>query len=64
MNGLCIPMLKEVRRQFPFLEAVIADGGYQGVRTAVAILNIGRRNVETDHQAKRINRRVTLDTSL
>ena len=30
----CIPMLKEVRRQFTFLEAVIADGGYQGVETA------------------------------
>jgi transposase len=33
----CIPMLKEVRRQFPFLKAVIADGGYQGVETAAAV---------------------------
>ena len=33
----CIPMLKQVQRQFPFLEAVIADGGYQGVETAAAV---------------------------
>jgi hypothetical protein len=25
-------------------------------------LNIGRRNVEADHQAKRIDRRMTLDS--
>ncbi len=24
-------------RQFPFLEAIIADGGYQGVETAAAV---------------------------
>jgi len=33
----CIPMLKEVRRNFPFLEGVIADGAYQGVETAAAV---------------------------
>jgi transposase len=32
-----IPMLKGVRRQFPFLKAVIADGGCQGVETAAAV---------------------------
>ena len=30
-------MLKEVRRRFPFLKAVIVDGGYQGIETAAAV---------------------------
>ncbi len=33
----CIPMLKEVRRHFPFLKGVIGDGAYQGVETAAAV---------------------------
>jgi transposase len=35
-------MLKEVRRQFPFLEAIIADGGYQGARTAAAVYSVAK----------------------
>jgi transposase len=38
----CIPMLKQVQRQFPFLDAVIADGGYQGARTAAAVYRAAR----------------------
>ena len=37
----CIPMLKEVKRQFPFLEAIVADGGYQGAETAAAVYRAG-----------------------
>lgn len=33
----CLPILKKVRRLFPFLEKVVADGGYQGVETAAAV---------------------------
>jgi transposase len=31
------PLLKEVRRTFPFLERAIADGGYQGAATAAKV---------------------------
>ena len=31
------PLLKEVRRLFPFLERAIADSGYQGAATAAAV---------------------------
>lgn len=31
------PLLKEVRRLFPFLERAIADSGYQGAATATAV---------------------------
>ena len=27
-----LPVLKEVRRLFPFIERIFADGGYQGAR--------------------------------
>jgi transposase len=33
----CIPVLKEVRRLFPFLQSIVADGGYQGTDTACAV---------------------------
>jgi transposase len=33
----CIPVLKEVRRLFPFLRRIIADGGYPGTDTACAV---------------------------
>jgi transposase len=33
----CLPVLKEVRRLFPFLRRIIADGGYQGTDTACAV---------------------------
>jgi hypothetical protein len=32
----CLDVLKAVRRLFPFLERVIADGAYQGRQTARA----------------------------
>jgi transposase len=33
----CLPVLKEVRRLFPFLQRFVADGAYQGTNTACAI---------------------------
>jgi transposase len=33
----CLPVLKEVRRLFPFLRRFVADGAYQGTNTACAI---------------------------
>ena len=33
----CLPVLKKVRRLFPFLEKIVADGGYRGVETAAAV---------------------------
>jgi transposase len=33
----CLPVLKQVRRLFPFLQRVIADGAYQGAVTASAV---------------------------
>jgi transposase len=33
----CLPVLKQVRRLFPFLRCVIADGAYQGTETACAV---------------------------
>ena len=33
----CLGVLREVRRLFPFLERVIADGAYQGKETARAV---------------------------
>jgi transposase len=33
----CLPVLREVRRLFPFLERVVADGAYQGTETAAAV---------------------------
>ena len=33
----CLGVLKEVRRLFPFLERVVADGAYQGKETARAV---------------------------
>ena len=56
------------------LDALIAAIGYDSFQkrelsphlfqhrdASVAILNIGRRDIETDHQTKRIDRRMTLD---
>jgi transposase len=33
----CLPVLKEVRRLFPFLQRIVADGGYHGPATACAV---------------------------
>ena len=33
----CLPLLKEVRRLFPFLRRIVADGGYRGTDTACAV---------------------------
>ena len=33
----CLPVLKEVRRLFPFLQRIVADGAYQGTDTACAV---------------------------
>lgn len=41
-----IPILTEVRRLFPFIEKIFADGGYQGEATATAVAQIGRWQLE------------------
>ena len=40
------PLLKEVRRLFPFLERAIADSGYQGATTAAALKKSARLPLE------------------
>jgi transposase len=42
----CLGVLKEVRRLFPFLERVIADGAYQGKKTARAVRRAARARLE------------------
>jgi transposase len=42
----CLGILKEVRRLFPFLERVIADGAYQGQGTARAVRRAARVRLE------------------
>lgn len=41
-----LPVLKEVRRLFPFVERVFADGGYQGAATAAAVRELGAWRLE------------------
>ena len=40
------PLLKEVRRLFPFLERAIADSGYQGATTAAVVKKAARLPLE------------------
>jgi transposase len=40
------PLLKEVRRLFPFLERAIADSGYQGAATAATVKKAARLPLE------------------
>ena len=42
----CLGVLKAVRRLFPFLERVIADGAYQGRTTARAVRRAARARLE------------------
>ena len=42
----CLGVLREVRRLFPFLERVIADGAYQGQETARAVRRAARARLE------------------
>src|SRR4051794_23776504 len=42
----CLGVLREVRRLFPFLERVIADGAYQGKETARAVRRAARARLE------------------
>jgi transposase len=42
----CLGVLKQVRRLFPFLERVIADGAYQGRETARAVRRAARARLE------------------
>ena len=39
-------VLPEVRRLFPFIERIFADGGYQGAATAAAVREIGAWHLE------------------
>jgi transposase len=41
-----LPVLTEVRRLFPFIEKIFADGGYQGAATATAVAQIGAWELE------------------
>jgi transposase len=40
------PLLRQVRRQFPFLERVIGDAGYQGPKMAAAMARTGTWSLE------------------
>ena len=42
----CLGVLKTVRRLFPFLERVIADGAYQGTETARGVRRAARARLE------------------
>jgi transposase len=42
----CLGVLKAVRRLFPFLERVIADGAYQGKERARAVRRAARARLE------------------
>jgi len=42
----CLGVLRQVRRLFPFLERVIADGAYQGKETARAVRRAARAKLE------------------
>jgi transposase len=41
-----LPVLTEVRRLFPFIEKIFADGGYQGAATAAAVAQMGAWDLE------------------
>jgi len=41
-----LPVLKEVRRLFPFIKKIFADGGYQGKATASAVAALGAWELE------------------
>lgn len=41
-----LPVLKEARRSFPFIEKIFADGGYQGKATAAAVAALGQWELE------------------
>jgi transposase len=40
------PLLRQARRQFPFLERVIGDAGYQGPKMAAAMARTGTWSLE------------------
>jgi transposase len=41
-----LPLLRAVRRLFPFVEVIFADGAYRGRATAAAVAGIGRWRLE------------------
>jgi transposase len=41
-----LPLLKEARQLFPFIERLFADGAYQGPATATAVSALGRWELE------------------
>lgn len=41
-----LPVLQEVRRLFPFIEKIFADGGYRGQATATAVAALGHWELE------------------
>ena len=41
-----LPLLKQARRSFPFVERIFADGAYQGAATAAAVQALGAWELE------------------
>ena len=41
-----LPVLREARRLFVFIEKIFADGGYQGQATATAVAALGQWEIE------------------
>jgi transposase len=54
------PLLKEVRRLFPFLERAIGDSGYQGATTAAAVRKAARVPLEIIKRSDRVKGVVVL----
>ena len=48
-----MPLLKEARRLFPFIERLFADGGYQGPATAAAVRALGAWQLEVVKRSDR-----------
>jgi transposase len=40
------PLLRQVRRLFPFVERIIGDAGYQGPKMAAAVARTGTWKIE------------------
>ena len=55
----CLPALKKVRRLFPFLRRIIADGAYQGTDTACAVRQAAGAPLQIVKRS--VNRRPNVD---
>ena len=48
-----MPLLREARRLFPFIERLFADGGYRGPATAAAVRALGAWQLEIVRRSDR-----------